>query len=317
VNANRRTALVGMSAAAVTSLLPRTARAEPAQLRVGIIPIVGVAPYYAAVQQGYFGAENVAVTTQVVRAGAAAIPALVGNSFDIIYSNGTSIVEAIAKGIDLRIIIQSAPIGKTPPDPGALIRRKGEQLRSGKDLEGKVVAINAVRDTQWMFLKAWVKQTGGDPEKVQIIEVALPAMLEALKAKRVDAALVLDPFMTFAFGDPAVELLDWPLSKVYPGGSVAFFAITPQMAEQRPSDVRAFVRAYKRGVTWLDANEGTDAYFALLAGFTGLDQTVVRKMKLAPAHADIIPSVLPRLTALMTQTGLLTTPVDLRSKVFL
>jgi hypothetical protein len=39
-------------------------------------------------------------------------------------------------------------------------------------------------------------------------------------------------------------------------------------------------------------------------------------MKPIPAHADVVPSDLPRLTALMTQTGLLTTPVDLRTKIF-
>jgi NitT/TauT family transport system substrate-binding protein len=316
-NVSRRTLLATLgSAAAAAAALPQAARAQNAPLRVGLIPIWDVAPYYAADQQGYFTAEKIAVTAQTIRGGAAAIPALVGGTFDIIYSNGTSIVQAIARGIDLRIVIEGAPIGSGPPDPGALLKRKGDPLKTGKDLEGKVVAVNALRDVQWMFVQAWVKATGGDPAKVQIVEVPLPAMVAALKEKRVDACLALDPFMTIGLADPDVELLDWALSRVYAGGPVGFFAVAPQLVETRPNDIRAFVRAYKRGATWLNANQDKDAYVNLIAGFTSMNIDLVRKIKPPPAHADIIPASLTRLTTMMSQTGLLTTSVDLRTKVF-
>jgi NitT/TauT family transport system substrate-binding protein len=311
----RRAGLLAMGAA-LSAAAVKPAQADPIPLRVGIIPISGTAAYYAAQKQGYFTAENLAVTSTVIRGGAAAIPALVGGSFDIVYSNGTSIVQAIAKGIDLRIIIEGTIMVSTPPDPGALLKRKGEPMRTGKDLEGKTVAVNALRDLQWMVVKAWVTSTGGDPEKVQIVEVALPAMVEALKQKRVDAALVLDPYMTVALDDPTIELVDWPFSKVFAGGPVAFFAVTPETAQKRPQDVRAFVRAYRRGATWLNANEGKDVVFSLIAEYTGMNVDLVRRMRPIPTPPDIVPASLPRLTTIMRQTGLLDTNVDLRTKIF-
>src|SRR5580700_1273815 len=102
---SRRASLASMAALAGASL-PSVALADPASLRVGLIPIWDVGPYYAADQQGYFTAENLAVTSQVIRGGAAAIAALAGDSLDIAYSNGVSVVQAIAGGIDLRIIMQ-------------------------------------------------------------------------------------------------------------------------------------------------------------------------------------------------------------------
>lgn len=312
---SRRTALAGTAAIAAETL-PRLARAQTATIHVGLIPIFDVAPYYAAEQQGFFAAENVATTVQIARGGAAALPALVAGTFDIAYVNGTSIVLAIARGVDLRIAMEGAPIPKVPPDPGALLKRKSSALRTGKDLEGKVVAVTALRDIQWMFVMAWVKATGGDPEKVQIVEVPVPAMVEALKANRVDAALVLDPFMTIGLADPAIDMLDWLFSTVYPDGPVGLWTITAETAAQRPNDVRAFVRAYKRGVAWVNANTGKDALFTLIAGYSGLNPDLVRKMKLFPAHAEIERNTLPRLTALMRQTGLLTANVDLRTKIF-
>lgn len=312
----RRASIAALGAAATGAALRPAFSAELTPMRCGIVPISGTAPYYAAIKQGYFAAEGLAMTSEVIRGGAAAIPALMGGSLDIVYSNGTSIVQAIARGIDLRFVVLGTLMTSAPPDPGALLKRKGEALRTGRDLEGKVVAANAVRDVQWMFIKAWVAATGGDPEKVQIIEVALPAMVAALKEKRIAAALVIDPYMTVALDDPEIELLDWPMSKVFPGGPVAFFAVTGETAQRRPSDVRAFFRAYKRGAAWVNANEGKEPYFSLVAEYSGMNVDLVRRMKTVPAASDVIPATLPRLTNLMRQTGLLETNLDLRPKIF-
>jgi NitT/TauT family transport system substrate-binding protein len=313
---SRRTSLATLAAAAAGTALPRIARADAAPLRLALVPIFDVVPYYAADQQGFFAAENIAPTAQVVRGGAAAIPAVVGGTYDMVYANGTSIVQAITRGIDLRIVLEGAPMGQRPPDPGALLKRKGEPLKTGKDLEGKVVGVNALRDVQWMLVTTWIKATGGDPDKVQLVEVPLPSMVDTIKAKRVDTALVLDPFMTLGLADPEIELLDWAMSRVYPGGPIAFWALTPQLAASRPNDVRAFVRAYKRGAAWCNAAANKEALIKLVADYTKIAPDIVARMSPVPAHAEIEPAGLARLTTMMKQSGLLTTDVDLRTKIF-
>lgn len=292
------------------------ARAEGTPLRVGIIPIATNAPYYAAEKFGYFAAENVAVTAQVIRGGAAAIPAMVGGSMDVVFSNSTSVAQAVARGIDLRLILTGTITGNKPPDAGAILKRKGDPLHTGKDLEGKTVAVNTLRDVIWMITTAWITATGGDLSKVQIVELGLPAMVDAIKQKRVDAALIIDPFLTVALDDPAIELLDWPLSKVFPGGPMAFFTVTNTMTQQRPSDIRAFVRAYKRGAAWCGANLTKQAYFDLIAEFANLNPDLVRRMPPVPVQAEVVPASLPKLVALMRQTGLLDTNIDLRPRIF-
>jgi NitT/TauT family transport system substrate-binding protein len=315
---SRRTGLIALAGAVAGTALPRVAQAQaqPGTLRVGLVPIWDVGPYYAAQAQGYFAAENLTVTPQIVRGGAVGIPAMLSGSLDIVYSNGTSIVQAISSGIDLRVILEGTPVGATPPDPGALLKRKGDPFKTGKDMEGKVIGVNVLGDVQWMFVTAWIKATGGDPAKVKIIELAFPEMIAALKQGRVDSVLALDPFMTIGFGDPGIELLDWILSRVYANGPVAFYAVTPEFAQTRANDVRAYIRAYRRGAAWLNANQGKDAFYNLIAGFTSMNADLIRKMTQIPAHADIDRNTLPRLTALMAQTGLLKSPVDLRTKIF-
>jgi NitT/TauT family transport system substrate-binding protein len=165
-------------------------------------------------------------------------------------------------------------------------------------------------------VQAWIKATGGDPSKVKIIEIALPEMVAALKQGRVDSVLALDPFMTIGLADPEVDRLDWILSRVYAGGPVAFQCITPQTAATRAKDIRAYVRAYRRGAAWLNANQGKEPFYALIAGFTGLQADLIRKMTQVPAHSDIEPNTLAQLTRLMSQTGMITTNVNLRDKIF-
>lgn len=292
------------------------AGADTIPLQIGIIPTIANAGYYAADKFGYFTAENVAITAQVIRGGAAAIPALTSGSIDVLFSNATSVVEAITRGIDLRLVIEGTIMANKPPDSGALVKRRGDPIHTGKDLEGKVIATNALRDVIWMVVTAWISATGGDPQKVGIIEVPIPSMVDAVKQKRVDAALIIDPVLTAALDDPALELLDWPLSKVYAGGPTSMWVTTPEVTQRRPSDLRAFLRAYKRGALWVNANLGKDAYYDLVVAFSGLNADVVRRMKPVPTPPDIVPNSLLRLTALMHQTGLLNTNVDLRTKIF-
>jgi NitT/TauT family transport system substrate-binding protein len=312
---SRKSSLLALGAALMGAAI-EPARADAIPLRVGIIPISTNAPFYAADKFGYFTAENLAVTSQVIRGGAAAIPAMLNGSTDIVFSNATSVVEAIVRGIDLRLILQGTIAPNKPPDSGAILKRKGEPLRTGKDLEGKIIAVNTLRDVIWMIVRAWIGATGGDPAKVQIVEVPLPAVADALKQKRVDAALIIDPNLTVALDDPALELLDWPMSKVYSGGPMAFFTVTGETAQRRPNDIRAFVRAYKRGAAWAIANQGKDPYYNLVAEFSGLNPDIIRRMKPVAVQAEIVPTSLPHLTTMMRQTGLLDADLDLRTKVF-
>jgi NitT/TauT family transport system substrate-binding protein len=313
---SRRSSLLALGAAALSAAAIEPVRADPVPLRIGIIPISTNAPYYAADKFGYFAAENIVVQPQAIRGGAAAIPAMMGGSMDVVFSNSTSIAQAIAKGLDLRLILAGTIIGNKPPDPGAILKRKGEPLHTGKDLEGKIVAVNTLRDVIWMTVTAWITATGGDLSKVQIIELPLPAMVDAIKQKRVDAALIIDPFLTVALDDPAIELLDWPLSKVFPGGPMAFFTVSGPMTQQRPGDIRAFIRAYKRGAAWCTANLTKQVYYDLVAEFSGLNGDLVKRMPTVTVQSDVVPGSLPKLTALMQKTGLLDANLDLRPKIF-
>ena len=84
-------------------------------------------------------------------------------------------------------------------------------------------------------------------------------MVDTIKAKRVDTALVLDPFLTEGLSDPEIELLDWAMSRVYPGGPIAFWTVTPissPAGRTTSPRVRARLQA-RRGVVQRQHGQGS------------------------------------------------------------
>ncbi len=313
---SRRIVMAGLGAAVAIGPPGRSRAADLPVVHVGLVPIFAVAPQIAADKFGYFTAEGIATTTQVVQGGAIGIPGLIGGSFDVLYSNATSVLSAIERGIDIRIIAEAIPITTHPPDPAALIQRKGSGLRSGRDLAGKTIGINVRYDMQWMVMQAWIDKTGGDLARVTYREVPLPSMLDALKGGQVDAALVLDPFLAIALEDPDFAVVDWPLSRTMPGLPSALWIVAGNEADTKGDLIRAYRRGFMKGVQWVNENLGTDAYLQLVAAYTKTDQKVLKKMAGGKTPTDVDAGSINRLAALMKEYGLLKTDIDVTSKVF-
>ena len=313
---SRRNALLGIGGTLATLPIAAAMAADPPLLRVSIVPIFAVAPQFAADKFGFFAPEGIATTTQPVQGGAIGIPGLVSGSFDVLYSNAISVLTALERGIDLRIIAEATPIAEQPPDPGALLQRKGAGLRSGKDLEGKTVGVNVRFDIQWMVVQGWIKKTGGDTTKVTYREVPLPSMLDALRGGQVDAALVLDPFMTIGLSDPAFEMLGWPLSTTMPGLPSSLWVVTGTLADTKPELVRAYLRGFMKGVDWVNAHMGDEEYLQLVSSYTKTDTKLLAKMVAGKQPTEINVAAIKRLVTLMKEFELLKTDVNVEPKIF-
>lgn len=311
----RRHALAAAGALAAWPLTKASAADLPL-VRVSIVPIFVVAPHVIADRLGYFTAEGIAVTTQPVQGGTVGIPGLVAGSFDVLYANSVAVLTALERGIDLRIIEEGTRIPVKPPDPAALLQRKGGGLRTGKDLEGKVIGINAKFDIQWLIAQAWVKQTGGDPSKVSYREMPLPSMLDALGGGQVDAVVAVDPFLTVGLGDPRFELLDWAQSKVMPGLPSSLWVVSGDGAEKKRDLIRAYIRGFTKGAQWVDAHLGDAQYLQLVASFTKTDEKLLAKMVVGMQPLTVDVAGIEGMAALMKANGLLQTDIDVAAKIF-
>ena len=317
---SRRQALASAGATVASTALPfgmgRAFAAELPLVRVSIIPIFAVAPHFVAEKEGYFAAEGISVTTQPVQTGALGIPGLMSGSFDVLYTSTVPMLIALERGIDLRIIAESTRVPSTPPDGVALFKRKEDALKTGKDLEGKTVAINAKFGFQWIAVSKWVKKTGGDPTKVEFREIPFPSMIDSLKSKQVDAAFMLDPYKMSAFEDPALELLSWATSVGMPGLSTSVWVVSGKTADERPDLVRRYQRAFMKGGKWVNDNFGKPPYIDLVAGFTKMDPAKLAQTATEPQIMEMDAAPINGIGDVMQEFDLLKQKADVTSKIF-
>lgn len=311
----RSFAALAVCAAALLAA-PADGRAQTTKLRVSIIPIVDTAPLFAAIKQGYFAEEGLEIDTTRIVGGAAGIPGAIAGVYDIVYTNIVSTLLAKSQGLDVRIIASGSQAGVKPPDTAGLIKRKEDSFTTGAEMDGKIVAVNARNNINWLFAAAWIKKTGGDPAKVQFREVPFPQMVDAVKTKQVDAAHAVEPFLANGLRDPNLEILGWPFSTVLPGIRAAQWIVSGETVEKRPEVIHKFVRAMRKGADWLNAHNGTDAFFAVISSYTRLPPARIKAMHLRTISTDNDVPAMRKLAALMVEHGMMPEVIDPAPMVF-
>ena len=287
--------------------------AEPATLRVSVIPTSVLAPLYAGIKYGYFKEEGLTIDLAPTAGGAIGIPGLVGGSYDIAFGNNVSALAAVAQGIDVQML---APFPEGSADETAVIARKGEGIKTGRDLAGKTVAVNTNRNVIWLYVREWIRKTGGDPTQVTFREVAFPQMIDALKQKQIDAAFQINVFVIAASKDPALEIVSYPYREVQPKVQPSQFLATRKFIEGNKDKVDRFLKALKRGNEWFDAHIGKDELFSLVAEFTKLPESIVREMKFQPVAKKVDADELEKTRDLMKREGLLKADVDVKKMIY-
>lgn len=310
----RLTVLLGALVFLAAQHTPATA--QTTKIRVSVVPIIDLAPLYAAVRQGYFAAEKLEVDTSPVVGGAAGLPALAAGQVQIAFSNVVSTALGTSQGLGFKMIAPAADAPQSPPDASGIMMAKGKGFRTGKDLEGKRLGVNVRNNVTWLYSRAWVEKTGGDPNKVTYLEVPFPQMADALKSGQIDAAFIVDPFLSAGVESGALELLGWPYNQVQPGMSVSQYVTTERFLKSNPQQVEAFVRALKKGIVWMNENAGKPEWVKLISGYTRMTEDRVRTLHVAPYKLSIDPVSIDASLELMRKHGMLTTPLTSQQLIY-
>jgi NitT/TauT family transport system substrate-binding protein len=293
-----------------------TFAAAQTTVRVNYIPIVDVTPLFVAIDKGYFAAEGLTITPTPSAGGAAGIPGLMAGAFDVMYGNIVSTALAEEQGFKLRIISAATKQFAGAAETTGLMARHGDNIKTGKDLEGKTVAVNTRNGVIWLFARSWVTATGGDASKVVFKEVQFPQMLDALRGKQIDAAFMVSPFYNAAAANPAAfDYVGSPYSVVQPGLEVGQYVSTQAYAAKNAETLGKFTRALRKGTQWYNANLTSPDLVRIIAGFTKMQPELVAKLSLQVYPETVDPAVLEKTVKLMKDNGLLTTDVDVRAMI--
>lgn len=160
------------------------------------------------VEKGFFEKQDLDVKVEPSQGGATVIPAVVSGKVDIGGSNLVSVLLASSKDIPVKIVAPGTYVqADRKQDFSAIMVAKGSDIREPKDLEGKTLAVNTLKNVAEVTAKASLEKQGVDVSKVELAEVDFPDMVPALEQGRVDAAFEIEPFvsLSLAAGDRIVD----------------------------------------------------------------------------------------------------------------
>ena len=279
---NRRTVLAaGLS-------LPLAARAHAEEtVRFGSVGGLTDAGLYLADDQGFFREAGVAVTMLRMPSAPALLTALATGQLDVAGISVTpGLFSSITRDVQIRVVADKQSVR-----PGfsatRLILRNGApgttEAEKVAGLKGKPVAISSKAASIAMVLGRYFADFGMTLSDVHIVEMPYPSMVPALGSGAVDAAAVLEPFLSQALHmGVAGELSDLAVAS---GGTAAESSTSVPLvygevfARKRPV-AQGFMDAYLRGVRlYNDAFQhgiGKERIIAILAAHAKLDPAVIR-----------------------------------------
>ncbi|WP_433044352.1 ABC transporter substrate-binding protein [Dactylosporangium sp. CS-033363] len=286
---------------------PATSRpGTPDKVKVGVIPIVDVAPIYLGKAQGFFSKRNIDLTMEQAQGGAAIVPGVISGQYQFGFSNIVSLLVAGQQKVPIKVVANGVnSTGDPAKDFGQLIV-KDPAIRTAKDLEGKTVATNTVKNIVDTSVKEIVRKAGGDPAKVNFVELAFPDMGAALDAGRVQAMFVVEPFLAPALAKGWRSLGAY--ADVDPKLCVAAYFTSTQLTAQNPDLVKRFTEAMQESLAYADGH--ADAVRQTVPTYTQIKADAAGAMTLPKWAATVDTASVGKMNQLLVTNGVLSAPVD-------
>ncbi|GLZ34584.1 sulfonate ABC transporter substrate-binding protein [Lentzea sp. NBRC 105346] len=284
---------------------------EKSKIVVGVLPILDVAAIHVANKKGYFKEEGLEVELKTIQGGAQAIPGLVNGELDMSFGNWVSFFAAESKGAAKAVdgIKLVADGYQAKPEMFLILAPGDSAIKSPKDLAGKTVAVNTFKNIAELTAKASLEANNVDPKTVTLKEMPFPDMQAALQNKTVDAAFMVEPFISRAQRMAgAVTVLDTasgPTANI----PIAGYATSGKFAKENPKTVAAFQRAIVKGQK--DAADRPTVE-PLLVEYAKVDKETASLVHFGEFPTTLDATRLQRVATLMKTYGLLQNDMDVK-----
>ncbi|MCW2698388.1 MAG: NitT/TauT family transport system substrate-binding protein [Modestobacter sp.] len=282
---------------------------DVATVTLGLIPIIDVAPVYLGQEQGFFEEQRIELELSAGQGGAAIVPGIVSGSLDVGFTNNLSLVIASAAGLPLQVVTSGVDSTGDPAKDPFTIVTADDAITRPADLAGKRVAVNTVNAIGDTVVRASVEADGGDPDSIEFVELAFPNMAAAVTAGDVDAAWLVEPFVTIGapqglrvLTTPLLDFTDIPVE-------VSTYATSATFAAEDEDVLARFTTAMEQSLEYAQANP--DAVRAILPTYLDMPAELAAQLRLPEWNTTASRETFELFAELAEADGLLTGEPDL------
>jgi NitT/TauT family transport system substrate-binding protein len=297
---NRRQALAMLAAG--TALDPTRLLAADV-IRVSEQPIDASFEVSYAQAQGFTTQAGLNVDIQLMSNGAASMAGVAGGSVDIGNTNIFSALTAHERGVPLVLVAPGSVYNSKTPSSFIMVP-KDSNVRSARDLNGKTIAVDGLRNITQYGPMAWADKNGGDAQSLRFVEMPFADMPIALATHRIDAAVIAEPFASRATESRS-------LASAYDGIGASFliggWMATRSWVAANATAAKSFARMIYRTAAWANANH--DASAETLVRVAKIDPSNLKTLVRASFAERYDPSMIQTVIDVALKYGAITKPV--------
>lgn len=165
--------ILGFGAAAPAAEL------TPANIRMDFIIGGKHAPWYVAVEKGFYAKRGLNATVHAGSGSADTVRAIAAGNADFGFADISTAIVARSRGTPIQTVAQFGYV------PATIMWREDTDIKKLKDLEGKSYAISPGQ-AQWYLMPAYCRINKIDYKAIRIQETAAPLQPAALATKKAD-----------------------------------------------------------------------------------------------------------------------------------
>jgi NitT/TauT family transport system substrate-binding protein len=267
----------------------QSAPPAPMKTRFAYTTIAGsVAPWWMAMDGGYFREQGLDVELVKIDPGAAILAALRGGDVDATYSGAPGIVLGYLQGMETMIV------GSTSNRLDNSIFTRGD-LQRLEDLRGKTIGVTRLKAISDISARKALQRVGVDPETVTIRGTGGYAeTMAALETGVIDGATLSVEASLQARQRGLHEVANiGEMNIVFMNGAVS---ATKRVLDEKPELIDRLLRALAQGTHRLvtDRDFGIQVY----ANYSKIDDTSITGYMIDYYRAHWVPDLYPDLAAL-------------------
>lgn len=211
------------------------------------VPNIQFAPFYVAIEEGYYEDAGLSVTLNHHAAGSDQYGALVAGQEDMMMAAGDEAMQVRAQGVE---IVYVAEVYRKYPV--ALIVPANSDIASVDDLAGKKVGIPGEYGANFIGLLALLANAGMTRDDIEILTVGF-TQAQALLGGEVDAIMGYLNNEPIQLQKAGMETRMFPVSDALPIVSNGLVAMEAYL-DENPDQARAIIEATLRGVEFAIEN---------------------------------------------------------------
>ena len=219
---------------------------------VGYLPTSLDSALFVADNLGMFTKEGLKVQLVPFRTGSELIDAANKNQIDVGYVGITPVASAIDQNSSIKIVAAVNTEGS------GIVVSNTSNITNASDFQGKKILIPKKGSIQDVLFRYMLLKNNVNPASVNITEMDVPLMQNALKSGKVDGFVAWEPYVSQAKVNGTGRVLI-NSNDIWPDIPCCVVIATNSFMNQKPNELRKFLKAHTEATDYVNTHKNETA----------------------------------------------------------